>query len=85
MEIMTNQQITTEALDYLTQYDQHCATPNSNPWHERTAYALADFMLESKYADTDPDCNWNDAQCQSYFDTAFNALLNAGLPKGDQE
>ena len=70
----TTAEIRVEALEYLAEYDAE-----GSPYHDRSAHAMADFLLESKFAQVDEDCDWSPDFCQCYFDTAKEALTAAGV------
>lgn len=75
MERPTTAQIQEEALSYLAEYDA-----GGSPYHDRSADAMADFLLESKFAQIDEECDWPEDFCQEYFEAAKAALLDAGVP-----
>ena len=74
MERLTTAEIRVEALEYLAEYDAE-----GSPYHDRSADAMADFLLESKFAEVDDDCDWSPDFCQCYFDIAKEALTAAGV------
>lgn len=76
MDRPTADQIRNEAIEYLRWYD---ADFEEFPYHDRTATAIADFLIESKFAAVDEDCDWTDEFCHEYFETAKAALLTAGV------
>ena len=74
MERPNPDQIREEALSYLSAFDAE-----GSPYHGRSAEEIADFLLESKFADAEEDCDWPEEFCQEYFEIAKAALLAAGL------
>ena len=78
MEQPTLSEIQAEALEYLAEYDNEIACGGS-PYHERSADAIADFLLESKFSFDDEDCDWSEDFCQEYFEAAKAALIGAGV------
>ena len=74
MERLTTAEIRVEALEYLAEYDAE-----GSPYHDRSADAMADFLLESKFAEVDDDCDWPEDFCKEYFKVAKEALIAAGV------
>ena len=74
MERPTTAEIRVEALEYLAEYDAE-----GSPYHDRSADAMADFLLESKFAEVDDDCDWPEDFCKEYFKVAKEALIAAGV------
>ena len=70
-------EIRAEAIQYLRWHD---AEPEPGPYHERTAGAMADFLLEARFADGAEACDWPEDFCTFYFETALATLLEMGLP-----
>lgn len=77
MKRPTPAQIRDEAIEYLHRYD---ADFEPCPYHDRSAAAIADFLLESKFAQIDEECDWPEDFCREYFEAAEAALLGAGVP-----
>ena len=75
MERPTHDQIREEALSYLAAFDAE-----GSPYHDRSADAMADFLLESKFALVDEECDWPEEFCDEFFEEAKAALIAAGLP-----
>jgi hypothetical protein len=67
-------QIREEALSYLAGFDAE-----GSPYHGRSAEEIADFLLESKFAQIEEECDWPEEFCHEYFDIAKAALLAAGV------
>lgn len=67
-------QIREEALSYLAAFDAE-----GSPYHDRTAGAIADFLLESKFAQVDEDCDWPEEFCNEYFKIAKVWLVAHGV------
>lgn len=80
MERPTTDEIQVEALKYLADFDKEIAATGKGYYHDRSADAMADFLLESKFAEVNEDCDWSPDFCQDYFDTAKAALIAAGVP-----
>jgi hypothetical protein len=76
MQRMSKIEIEIEAIEYLHYYD---ADIDKGYYHERTPDSIADFLLESKFARVNEECDWNDAECNEYFAIAKNALITAGV------
>lgn len=74
MERPTHDQIREEALSYITEYDA-----NGSPYHDRSADAMADFLLESKFASIDEECDWPKEFCHEYFEAVKAVLIDAGV------
>ena len=74
MDRLTTAEIRVEALEYLAEYDAE-----GSPYHDRSADAMADFLLESKFAEVDDDCDWPEDFCKEYFKVAKEALIAAGV------
>ena len=74
MERLTTAEIRVEALEYRAEYDAE-----GSPYHDRSADAMADFLLESKFAEVDDDCDWPEDFCKEYFKVAKEALIAAGV------
>ena len=70
----TSYEIQAEALTYLAEYDAE-----GSPYHDRSAEAIADFLLESNFAQIDEDCDWPEEFCDEYFEIAKAALIAAGV------
>lgn len=77
MEQPTAAEIKAEAREYLAWYD----SAGDDTYHPREAGAMADFILESKFAQVDADCDWPEDFCTFFFETAMEALVEAGLPR----
>ena len=75
MERLNPGQISEEALSYLAAFDAE-----GSPYHGESAEEIADFLLESKFAQIDEDCDWPEEICDEYFEIAKAALLAAGVP-----
>ena len=73
MEQPNASEIAIEAIEYLTEYDA-----NGSPYHDRSADAIADFLLEEKFA-RDEECDWPEEFCHEYFEAAKAALIAAGV------
>jgi hypothetical protein len=73
---MSKAEIEIEAIEYLRYYD---AAPNKGYYHERTPEAMADFLLESKFAQPDEECDWPEFECDIYYAIAKDALIAAGV------
>ena len=76
MRIMSKIEIECEALEYLRYYD---ADIDKGHYHERTPEAMADFLLESKFAQVNEDCDWPKHECDTYYAIAKDALIAAGV------
>ena len=76
MDQPTHNEIRDEALEYLKEYD---AEGSPSEYHDRSADAMADFLLESKFAEVDDDCDWPEDFCKEYFKVAKEALIAAGV------
>jgi len=76
MQIMSKIEIEAEALEYLRHYD---ANPNEGYYHDRTPDGIADFLLESKFAQVNEDCDWPEFECDTYYSIAKDALIAAGV------
>lgn len=74
MDRPTITEIRAEAIKYLADFDKEIAATGKGYYHDRSAHAVADFLLESKFAGVDEDCDWPEDFCQYYFDTAKDAL-----------
>ena len=74
MDQPTHNEIRLEALEYLKEYDVE-----GSPYHDRSADAMADFLLESKFAEVDDDCDWPAEFCKEYFKVAREALIAADV------
>jgi len=70
----TTYEIQAEALTYLVEYDAE-----GSPYHDRSADAIADFLLESKFGQIDENCDWDEEFCDEFFEIAKDALLAAGV------
>lgn len=75
MERPNLDQIRDEAIEYLRWYD---ADFEECPYHGRSAEEIADFLLESKFAQ-DEECDWPEEFCHEYFEAAKAALIAAGV------
>lgn len=73
MEQPNASEIAIEAIEYLAEYDA-----NGSPYHDRSADAMADFLLEEKFA-RDEECDWPEEFCHEYFEAAKAALIAAGV------
>ena len=73
MEQPNASEIAIEAIEYLAEYDA-----NGSPYHDRSADAMADFLLEEKFA-RDEECDWPEDFCHEYFEAAKAALIAAGV------
>ena len=73
MEQPNASEIAIEAIEYLAEYDA-----NGSPYHDRSADAIADFLLEEKFA-RDEECDWPEDFCHEYFEAAKAALIAAGV------
>jgi hypothetical protein len=73
MEQPNASEIAIEAIEYLAEYDA-----NGSPYHDRSADAIADFLLEEKFA-RDEECDWPEEFCHEYFEAAKAALIAAGV------
>lgn len=74
MKRPTHDQIREEALEYLAAFDAE-----GSPYHDRSADAMADFLLEAKFSLVDEDCDWPEDFCHEYFEAAKAALIVAGV------
>jgi hypothetical protein len=74
MDQPTHDEIRKEALEYLKEYDAE-----GSPYHDRSADAMADFLLESKFAEVDDYCDWPEDFCHEYFEAAKAILIDAGV------
>ena len=77
MKRPTAAEIREEAIQYLRWHD---ADFEACPYHDRTAGAMADFLLEARFADVAEACDWPEDFCTFYFETALATLLEMGLP-----
>lgn len=77
MKRPTAAEIREETIQYLRWYD---ADFEACPYHDRTAGAMADFLLEARFADVAEPCDWPEDFCTFYFETAMATLLEMGLP-----
>lgn len=77
MKQPTAAEIREEAIQYLRWHD---ADPEACPYHDRTAGAIADFLLEARLAEGAEFCGWPEDICTFYFETAMATLLEMGLP-----
>lgn len=75
---INQEEVRVEALNYLAQYDSLAAS-GDDMWHERTASALAEHLLESKFSERD-EGGIPSELLDEYFEEAKRALLAAGLP-----
>lgn len=76
MKRMSKIEIALEALNYVKEYD---AIPKGCAYHKRTPTAIADYLLESKFAQVDEDCDWDDDERNTYFDVIVNVLCDVGV------
>ena len=74
MKRMSKAEIEIEALEYFRYYNAE-----GSAYHDRSADAMADFLLESKFAQVNEDCDWPSRECSKYYAIAKDALIAAGV------